>query len=169
MDYRLPTLGDKAELDELLREFSESGENDVLLCQDLFTEDYPAWVELIAKNATLGSADWGRSQLLLCREDGHIAGILCIRHELPDDLEAIYGTIGYSVRPSRRRRGYATKMLRHALDVCKGFGLESATLGCFKDNLASIGVIRNCGGILVAENENYVAGRRSLYFKIPLA
>jgi predicted acetyltransferase len=59
-------------------------------------------------------------------------------------------------------------MLQHALDVCRDLGLESATLGCYKANVASAAVMKKCGGTLVAENENYTEGQKSQYYKIRL-
>ena len=175
MDYRLPTLEDKVDLQDYLDECSAIVEQSVMLHQDLFEEDYPAWVATIERYAREGNADWGRSLFLLCRDggdddgtDGELVGLLCIRYELTPELEAIYEHIGYSVRPSKRKRGYATQMLQHALDVCRDLGLESVTLGCYKANVASAAVMKKCGGILVAENENYTEGQISQYYEIRL-
>ena len=60
-------------------------------------------------------------------------------------------------------------MLLYALDVCKGFGLGSVTLGCYKDNVASVAVMKKCGGVLIAENENFTEGRVSQYYEIRLS
>ena len=53
-----------------------------------------------------------------------------------------YGDIGYSVCPSERRKGYATKMLKYALEVCKELGMKSVILGCYKSNIASSKTIK---------------------------
>ena len=44
-------------------------------------------------------------------ENDDIVGIIDLRHELNDFLKD-FGNCGYSVRPSQRRKGYATKMLK---------------------------------------------------------
>ena len=44
-------------------------------------------------------------------DEGQVIGRIGIRHELNDFLRTIGGHIGYIVRPSRRRKGVATKML----------------------------------------------------------
>lgn len=168
MEYRLPTLEDRNELQGYLDECADKGEHDVLLNQDLFVGDYPSWVDFVHRNAREGTADWGRSLLLLCCECDELIGILCIRYELTRELEDIYGTIGYSVRPSKRNRGYATKMLHHALKMCWDFGLESVILGCYEDNAASAAVIQKCGGVLVDVNQNYTEGKTSQYYVIRL-
>jgi predicted acetyltransferase len=36
----------------------------------------------------------------------------------------VHGHIGYGIRPSERRKGYATMMLKLALEHCKKIGLE---------------------------------------------
>jgi predicted acetyltransferase len=58
------------------------------------------------------------------------------------------GHIGYDVRPSARRRGHATAMLRAALPVGRSLGIESALVTCDVDNVASRKVIGRNGGLL---------------------
>ena len=168
MEYRLPTLEDREALQAYLSECRNNNEQNVLLHQELFEKDYSAWVGCIERNSRDGNGDWGRSLMLLCSDDDEAVGILCIRYELSRELEAVYGNIGYSVKASKRGRGYATQMLQYALGVCKGFGLESVTLGCYKENAASAAVMKKCGGVLVVENENFTEGRTSQYYKINL-
>ena len=84
-------------------------------------------------------------------EDDRIVGMVNIRLALNDYLQSEGGHIGYSIRPSERRRHYATKMLQDALKVCDRIGIEEVLVSCDKDNEASAGVIKNCGGILREE------------------
>jgi predicted acetyltransferase len=80
--------------------------------------------------------------------DGIVVGRLSLRHELNDFLAKIGGHIGYGVRPSQRRRGYATAMLRQALPIAAGDGITRVLLTCDVDNTASIKVIEQSGGQL---------------------
>lgn len=80
-----------------------------------------------------------------------IYGAVDIRHDLNEYLLQVGGHIGYGIRPSERRKGYATKMLSLALIKAKEIGIEKALVTCNNDNYGSAGTIKNNGGIL--ENE----------------
>jgi predicted acetyltransferase len=75
-------------------------------------------------------------------------GRLAIRHELNDFLRDVGGHIGYDVRPSRRREGHATAMLRAALPWAHDLGIDPALITCDLDNVGSIRVIEAAGGEL---------------------
>ncbi|MGK5532725.1 GNAT family N-acetyltransferase [Streptomyces sp. URMC 129] len=74
-------------------------------------------------------------------------GRLSIRHRLTRRLLDWGGLIGYEVRPSARRRGHATAMLRAALPVARGLGHDRVLVTCDEDNIASRKVIEACGGV----------------------
>ncbi len=75
-------------------------------------------------------------------------GRLAIRHELTEFLREIGGHIGYDVRPTARRRGHATAMLRAALPTASVLGIDPALVTCDLDNVASRRVIEANGGVL---------------------
>jgi predicted acetyltransferase len=75
-------------------------------------------------------------------------GRIAIRHELNDFLLDVGGHIGYDVRPTRRREGHASAMLRHALPWALGLGIDPALVTCDDDNVGSIRVIEAAGGVL---------------------
>ena len=80
-----------------------------------------------------------------------MVGAVNIRHDLNDYLLKYGGHIGDGIRPSERRKGYATEMIRLALEECRKLGLTRVLVTCDKNNIGSAkSIIRN-GGIL--ENE----------------
>ncbi|HAO61205.1 MAG TPA: GNAT family N-acetyltransferase [Erysipelotrichaceae bacterium] len=84
-------------------------------------------------------------------EDGKIVGIIDIRHTLNEYMFQFGGHIGYSIRKSERRKGYAKEMLGLALQKCKDLKLDRVLITCDQDNLASARTIMSQGGVL--ENE----------------
>ena len=87
----------------------------------------------------------------LVQNEKTILGVLQIRHSLKPYLEREGGHIGYSVRPSERGKGYATRMLAMALDEARRLGLKRVLITCDRRNIASARVIQKNGGWL--ENE----------------
>jgi len=83
-------------------------------------------------------------------------GAVNIRHRLNERLLLNGGHIGDGVRPSERRKRYATKMIALALGECRKLKLDSVLMVCDKQNIGSAKSIINNGGVL--ENEIEVDG-----------
>ncbi len=92
----------------------------------------------------------------LDEERNIIVGAVNIRHFLNEGLLLDGGNIGDGIRPSERRKGYATEMIRLALEKCKELGIYHILMVCDKDNTGSAKSIQNNGGVL--ENEPVVDG-----------
>jgi len=75
-------------------------------------------------------------------------GRIAVRHHLNDFLREVGGHIGYDVRPSARRQGHATAMLRAVLPHAHDLGIDPALVTCDVDNVPSIRVIESAGGRL---------------------
>lgn len=100
------------------------------------------------------------------KADEKMVGVIDVRHELTVPfLQQYGGHIGYSVRPSERKKGYATQMLKLALSYCRSLHISTVKLGCYADNLASIRTIERCGGICV-EQKLYTDGKPMLIYQI---
>jgi len=83
----------------------------------------------------------------LRKSDNRIVGMIQLRHELNEYLRNYGGHIGYSVRPSERRRGYAGRMLAEFLPVCRRMGLGRVLVTCMTGNVASRRTIIKNGGV----------------------
>lgn len=88
--------------------------------------------------------------------ENRILGAIDIRYSLNDYLYNFGGNIGYGIRPTERRKGYAAIMLRLALDICREKGLDKVLITCKKSNTGSAKTIVKNGGIL--ENEVFENG-----------
>lgn len=87
----------------------------------------------------------------LDRDRNIFVGAVNIRHYLNDGLLRTGGHIGDGIRPSERRKGYATAMIALALEECRRLGIRRVLMCCDRDNIGSAkSIIRN-GGVL--ENE----------------
>ena len=80
------------------------------------------------------------------KKDNRIVGMIQLRHELNDHLREFGGHIGYSVRPSERRKGIAKRMLKNCLNFARELGLKEVLLTCGTGNEASRRTILANGG-----------------------
>lgn len=86
-------------------------------------------------------------------------GRIAVRHRLTPWLLDVGGHIGYDVRPTARRRGHATAMLRAAMPLTRALGIDPVLITCDEDNVGSRRVIEANGGAL--EDVRPVAGSPS--------
>ena len=114
-------------------------------------ENVAEWLELVRANKSPETVKPGlvpATQYVFVREeDEKIVGVLQIRHFLNPALVCYSGHIGYSVAPDERRKGYATQMLRLALDECRKRGIRRALITCVRGNEGSRMTILKCGGV----------------------
>lgn len=79
---------------------------------------------------------------------GQVVGRISLRHQLNEALRNYGGHIGYEVRPSYRRQGIATEMLRQILQTPKAQEIGRLLLTCSPDNIGSNKTILTNGGVL---------------------
>ena len=89
-----------------------------------------------------------RGTVLLCirKADNKMVGCMQVHHVLNEQMRTITGHVGYSVRPSERRKGYATQMLKKAKDYLSSFGFSEIYVSCLPENEASRRTILANGG-----------------------
>jgi predicted acetyltransferase len=115
---------------------------------------YVAGVRADALEETPRQEGWVPCTTLWWVDGEEYLGRIAVRHRLTPWLREIGGHIGYDVRPTARRRGHATAMLRAALPVARALGIEEALVTCDTDNVASRRVIEACGGVLEDERND---------------
>lgn len=81
------------------------------------------------------------------KSDNKLVGMIQVRHYFNEYLEKYAGHIGYSIRPTERRRGYAKEMLKMALPFCKEIGLKKVLISCIDGNIGSEKAILANGGV----------------------
>lgn len=88
--------------------------------------------------------------------DEEFVGYVALRHSLTPWLLEEGGHIGYSVRPSRRREGHASRALEMAVRRAARLGLDRVLVTCEEDNVGSRRTIERAG----ASYEDSRNGRR---------
>ncbi len=156
LELVLPREEHREQLENYLKEHFENGEYHLNGVGGLDKiKDFEEWLHKIQDENVKEKVKEGRVQatlyLAIRKSDNRMIGTIQIRHELNEYLLNIGGHIGDGVRPSERRKGYATEMIRLALEKCKEIGLDKVLITCNKDNIGSRKSIQNNGGIL--ENE----------------
>lgn len=120
-------------------------------CGPLRKAESPEWwlaeTEKYLSPDTLPEGKVMATQFLAIRErDNTLVGMLQVRHTLNDYLAQFGGHIGYSVRPSERRKGYAKEMLWLVLPYCKDtLGIDRLLIFC--ENEYSSRTVRANGGV----------------------
>ncbi len=151
-----PTLEYAKDIMEYRQEFLDSGDS-LAGCGSLRTcSSVEEWIHELNMLENTDTCPEDRvcsnTYLAIRLSDNKIVGIIDFRHHIDHPILSVWGGhIGYSVRPSERRKGYATEMLRQDLINCKQYGLEKVLITCDFDNIASKKTIIANGGIFEKE------------------
>lgn len=147
-----PTKEYEKDLIDYINEMYEI-DHDIHGCSrlDRYMDDFDGWLEKIDKYRNLTNVgDLVKSDtfILVRKNDNKVLGIIDLRYYLNDFLYQYGGNIGYSIRPSERKKGYNLYQLKKVLELAKTYGMEKVLITCDKENLGSSKTIIKCGGIL---------------------
>lgn len=127
-------------LDKYLKE--ESYENWLIYLSKVQNKDYAYSINFVPN----------RTFFLIREKDNKIVGMINIRLELNEKLKNSGGHIGYSIRPTERKKGYNKINLYLGLKKCFEYNIKDAWLDCVVSNLGSVKTIQALGGNLIKED-----------------
>lgn len=153
-----PTLKYKKSFQNALREFSKEGSKEADLSN---VQEYIKKSREYAKGKNLPKGYVPSSTYWLIDNEQFI-GRASIRHYLNNNLKKYGGHIGYIIRPSKRKKGYGTQILKLALLKAKKLGIKKALITCDDSNIASQKIIENNNGKLKdkIKQKNGILSRR---------
>lgn len=152
-----PSIKHKNEYLIMMEEWKKAKEEVVPGVLNMKHMNYEGWLKLIESykdEKTCPCKHVPSDTFFLVDSQSKIYGAVSIRHYLNEELLNFGGHIGYGVRPSERKKGYAAVMLKMALLRCRYMGINKVLVTCNKDNIGSAKTIKKNGGIL----ENEVTG-----------
>lgn len=135
-----------------------------------FLDNYDGWLLKLEedRNRIPSEEKVPTETFFLIREnDDRIVGMINIRLTLNERLHKFGGHIGYSIRPTERRKGYNKINLYLGLLFCEDNDINEVLMDCDKDNLASARTMIDLGGELLRESyDPLIAEEVVQYYKI---
>lgn len=151
----VPDISRKDDAISYIQEFLDYGsEINGVGSLDRYLNDYEGWLEKLEVDRTMEPNENrvpADTYFLVRESDDRIIGMINIRHCLNENLRLVGGHIGYSVRPTERRKGYNKVNLYLGLLRCQELGIDEVLMDCDADNLGSAKTMQALGGRLVRE------------------
>lgn len=141
-------------------EFVATGEKRIPFTLAFEHDDFDAFLarlDACARGVDLPEGFVAHSTFWLVRDHTEVVGVSNIRHSLTAALRRQGGNIGYGIRPTARRQGLGTAILRESLIRAAELRVTRVLVTCGKPNIASAKTIVRNGGIL--ESEEYLPER----------
>ena len=143
-------------------EFKEKNEELVPFCIEFDNEPFEAFLERL-RNLSNGIGvpeGFVAHSTFWLVDDENVVAVSNLRHQLTKSLKREGGHIGYSVRPSMRKRGYGRIVLERTLKMAGKIGIQDVLITCDRENTGSIGVILANGGVF--DSDEYLPERNSV-------
>lgn len=153
LQFEAPHAGLQDSYRDLVREFYDAGEPLIPFPLSFPNDDFPAFLARLAACARGEDIPPGfvpHSTYWLVSA-GQVVGVSNLRHSLTDALRREGGSIGYGVRPSARRQGFARELLARTLVRARELKLSEVLLTCAKGNVASVRTMLGNGGVFHSE------------------
>ena len=161
-----PTIDLKNAFLSMAEEFRAAGDDRFRLA----LEDFAAYLEQLKNHERGEDLPSGRvpQNLFWLVKDARIIGAGTLRHHLNQELEKEGGHVGYSVRPSERRKGFGTLILKLTLEKAKERGLKRVLVTCDTDNAGSAKIIEKNGGVLAGHDISERTGKQISRYQIEI-
>jgi predicted acetyltransferase len=141
-----PTLELGQELIAMAEEFRDAGDDRYKSAR----ANFPAYVHGLldaARGVNLPPDRMPSSEFWLV-SGRHIIGRSKLRYTLTPALKEEGGNIGYDIRPSERRKGYGTLILKLTMEKAREMQLDRVLVTCDTGNVGSAKIIEKNGGRL---------------------
>ena len=158
----LPTIERKQEALDYLQEHVDNGSDlngtgGLKDCLEGIT--YEEWLDDVIKFQEKEYAESknkvpGTTFFTIRESDNKIVGMVNLRHYLNDYLKNFGGHIGYGIRPTERRKGYAKIQLYLCLLEAKKLKIDRVRIDCIDTNIGSEKTMQALGGIY--ERSTYI-------------
>ncbi|MBR2240694.1 MAG: GNAT family N-acetyltransferase [Clostridia bacterium] len=153
--FEVPSKKRKQEALDYIKEFKEynsaiNGSGGL----DRYIDNYEGWLEKLEQDYVRIPNEEkvpARTYFLVRNSDDRIVGMINIRLALNEKLRNYGGNIGYSIRPTERKKGYNKINLYLGLKICQEYGIKEVLMDCDKDNLGSAKTMQAFGAILTRE------------------
>ena len=158
-----PSLNFYEQYKEMMDEWHEDGSRIAPWVLELpysTEEEYTAMVHRVLeveRGENLGDYAPSPTYWLYDDSSDQLLGAGNLRHWLTEEGRLCWGHIGYGIRPSQRRKGYAVLLLKLLLEKAAEQGISDVLLGAYEENIGSWKTMERCGAVhlkTVADPEN---------------
>lgn len=173
MDLKLikPTKNFEVEFKKTIEEFRAVGENNIESMYTRCGDNFDVYLQKTLQaeggfGLPEGFVPYTSYWTVLQNE--RIIGFCNFRHYLTSFLKIEGGHIGYSIRPSERKKGYGKRQLALMLEECRWMSYSRVMITCDFDNVGSYKIIEANGGKLTGNAISPRSQKKVLQFWIDL-